>query len=110
LTHVNAFEPIGPKIKNSTAEITTRHQILDLTMGTDIARLSAFEASARSWALVVGICIAIFGVIIIIVAGIHWSTHLRVNWRLSVHPFDEYKIRVRWPWRREPLPVCVAVR
>jgi hypothetical protein len=91
-------------MKNSSAEITTRHQILDLTMGTDIARLSAFEARASSWAHVVGICIAIFGVII--VAGILRSIHLRVNWRTGVHPL----IRVRWPWRRELLPVSVAVR
>jgi hypothetical protein len=78
-------------------------------MDTNIARLPAFEASASSWIHVVGICIEIFGVFII-VAGILWSTHLRVYWRTSVHPFDEYKIRVRWPWRRELLPASVAVR
>jgi hypothetical protein len=77
-------------------------------MDTDIVRLPAFEASPSRWAHLVGTCVGIFGVVII-VAGILWSTHLRLNGRTSVHPFDEYKMRVRWPWRRELLPVRVAV-
>jgi hypothetical protein len=78
-------------------------------MDTDLARLPAFEASPSSWAHVVGTCIEIFGVVII-VAGILWSTRLRVNRHTSLHPFDKYKIRVRWPWRQELPPVRVAVR
>jgi uncharacterized membrane protein len=62
-------------------------------MDTSIARLPAFEATASSWIHVVGICIEIFGVLII-VAGIVWSTYLCVNWRTSIHPYDEYKIHV----------------
>jgi uncharacterized membrane protein len=62
-------------------------------MDTNIARLPAFEASASSWIHVVGICIEIFGVFII-VAGIVWSTYLCVNWRTSIQPYDENKIRV----------------
>ena len=62
-------------------------------MDTNIARLPAFKASASSWINVVGICIEIFGVFII-VAGIVWSTYLCVDWRMSIHPYDENKIRV----------------
>lgn len=62
-------------------------------MDTSIARLPAFEATASGWIHVVGICIEIFGVLII-VAGIVWATYLCVNWRTSIHPYDEYKIRV----------------
>jgi len=62
-------------------------------MDTNIARLPAFEATASSWIHLVGICIEIFGVFII-VAGIVWSTYLCTNWRSSIHPYDEYKIRV----------------
>jgi hypothetical protein len=65
-------------------------------MDTDIVCLPAFEASPSSWAHVVGTSTEIFGVVII-VAGILWSTRPRVNRHTSVHPFDEYKMRVRWP-------------
>ena len=79
-------------------------------MDTDIVCLPAFEASPSSRTHVVGTSIEIFGVVII-VAGILWSTRPRVNRHTRVHPFDEYKMRVRWPWRRrELLPVRAAVR
>jgi uncharacterized membrane protein len=77
-------------MKNGSAGITACHQIRDLTMDTNIARLPAFEASACGWIQAVGICIEIFGVFII-VAGIVRSTYLC---RTSIHPYDEYNIRV----------------
>src|SRR5271155_3100826 len=63
-------------------------------MSTDVERIPAFETNVSSWIHVVGICIEIFGVFIIIVAGIVWSTYLCVHWRTDTQQYDQYKIRI----------------
>src|ERR1700752_2864845 len=62
-------------------------------MSSDIERLSTFEASASSWIHLVGVCIEILGVLII-VAGIVWSTYLSVHWSQQTGRYDQYKIRI----------------
>jgi uncharacterized membrane protein len=62
-------------------------------MDVNIEGWPGFEATANGWIHLVGICIEIFGVLIIVV-GIAWSTLLRVHWRKYNQPYDEYKIRI----------------
>jgi uncharacterized membrane protein len=52
-----------------------------------------FEATTSNWIHLVGICIEIFGVLII-VAGIVWSTYLCVNRLKDTRNYDQYKIRI----------------
>jgi len=62
-------------------------------MSINIERLPAFEAATSQWIHLVGICIEIFGVLII-VAGIIWSTYLYVYPRTEARHYNQYKIRI----------------
>lgn len=62
-------------------------------MDANIEALPGFEATTNGWIHLVGICIEIFGVLVIVV-GIAWSTLLCVHWRKYDRPYDAYKIRI----------------
>ncbi len=62
-------------------------------MHADAEAMLNLEAVIGSWIRLVGVAIDIFGVIII-VAGIVWSTVLFVRRRMGEELYDTYKIRV----------------
>ena len=62
-------------------------------MDVNAEGLAGIEATTSGWIHLVGVCIEIFGVLIIVI-GIAWSTALCVRWRSYDKPYDAYKIRI----------------
>lgn len=60
---------------------------------TDATGLSGFEVNVGEWIHLVGVCIEIFGVLVV-TAGIIWSTYACVFKSVAAKTYDQYRIRI----------------
>jgi uncharacterized membrane protein len=62
-------------------------------MSTGTENLQSLEGTVSTWIHLIGVCIEIFGVLVI-VAGITWSTYRFIHRSIVQSDYDEYKIRI----------------